>query len=418
MKSAVLIRSLAVIAVLLIGANGYVYRPWPSARIDTSSAPPSDATNADTGGPGQIQKSRSPALSQAIRPPPFKWSPVESSDYNEYMANLRELGFPQELVREIIIADVNNLYAPREDPLKPKRVPQDAPPSERRRKPTPEDIQRMTQLRDIEIEKHKVLQELLGARVPREMIRTPQSRNWEAYEYAIRLLPPEKQEAVQLIQENHWIKDDWNQAVGPDYLSGDKDELETYRRASEERDAALKQILTPEEFENYERNSVPAGTELARRVIGMEPTEEEMLIMYKLTDEYWKKTGAVHGRWRAIAVPPEQIALAEEQLNAGLQQALGPERYVDYQMATSDTGQQMNNLRMRYDLSQETIREAFLLQTELDKLAVKTRPNISTNIAAYRARRSELEEKLQQTLGADIWQAWINGRNQPYELSP
>ncbi len=246
MKSAVLIRSLAVIAVLLIGANGYVYRPWPSARIDTSSAPPSDATNADTGGPGQIQKSRSPALSQAVRPPPFKWSRVESSDYNEYMANLRQLGFPRELVREIIIADVNKLYAPREDALKPKPVPQDAPPSERRRKPTPEDIERMIQLRDIQIEKQRVLQELLGVRVPREMIRTPQSRNWEAYEYAIRLLPPEKQESVQLIQENHWIKDDWNQALGPDYLSGDKNELEAYRRASEERDAALKQILTPE----------------------------------------------------------------------------------------------------------------------------------------------------------------------------
>jgi len=44
----------------------------------------------------------------------------------------------------------------------------------------------MTELRDIQIEKHRVLQELLGVRVPREMIRTPNSRNWEGYEYAIR----------------------------------------------------------------------------------------------------------------------------------------------------------------------------------------------------------------------------------------
>jgi hypothetical protein len=334
------------------------------------------------------------------------------------MANLRQLGFPQELVREIITADVNKLYAPREDALKLKRVPQDAPPSERRRKPTPEDIQRMIQLRDMQIEKHGVLQELLGARVPREMIRTPQSRNWEAYEYAIRLLPPEKQEAVQLIQENQWIRDDLNQALGPDYLSGDSNELEAYRRGAEERDAALKQILTPEEFEKYERNSVPAGTELARRVIGMEPTEEEMVIMYELTDEYWRKTGAVHGRWRAIAVPPEQIALAEAQLDAGLQQALGPERYVDYQMATCDTGQQMNSLSMRYGLPRETIREAFALQTELDQFAKGNPQNGSTDNSALQPRQTELEEKLQLVLGPDIWQAWISGRNQQYDLSP
>jgi hypothetical protein len=72
----------------------------------------------------------------------------------------------------------------------------------------PEDIERMVQLRDVQIEKHAILHELLGVRIPREMIRTPNSRNWEAYQYAISLLPAEKQEAVQLIQENLWIQDD------------------------------------------------------------------------------------------------------------------------------------------------------------------------------------------------------------------
>src|SRR5687767_2211955 len=116
MKSAGLLRILAMGAVLLIAANAYLYRSLPSARTDNSSAPPLISATANRAEPGQIQKSA--ALSKAIRPLPFKWSPVESSDYNEYMANLQQMGFPQELVREIIIADVNNLYAPREDPLK------------------------------------------------------------------------------------------------------------------------------------------------------------------------------------------------------------------------------------------------------------------------------------------------------------
>jgi hypothetical protein len=418
MKSPVLIRFLATSAVLLVAANAYVYWPSTSARIDNSSSPQPVAGKGDTAEPGRTQKPRSAAPSLTTRPALLKWAPVESSDYKEYIANLRKLGFPEELIREIIIADINKLYAPREAALKPEPVPQDAPLSRRRRKPEAEDIQRMTELRDIQIEKHRVLQELLGVRVPREMIRTPNSRNWEGYEYAISLLPSEKQEAVQLIQENLWIKDDWNQTQGPDYLAGDKTELDAYRLASEERDAALKQILTPEEFEKYERNSTPTGTELARRVVGMDPTEEEMTVMYKLTDEYWQKTGAVHGRWRANAVPSEQIASADEQLKTGLQQALGPERYVDYQMATSNTGQQMNSLSIRYDLPRETIREAFSMQTELDQLAKRIPQGASPDNSGLQIRQTELEQKLQQTLGPDIWQAWINGRNQRYNLQP
>lgn len=305
--------------------------------------------------------------------PPFEWAPIESSDYTVYMANLRHLGFPEELVREIIVADVNKLYGPREAALKPKPVPQDAPRSRRRSKPTSEDIERMVQLRDVQIEKHRVLRELLGVRIPRETIRTPNSRNWEAYEYAIGLLPAEKREAVQLIQENLWIQDDWNQAQGPDYLSGDAGELNAYRKAAEERDAALRQVLTPEEFELYERNSTPTGTELARRVIGMDATEEEMAIMYKLTDVYWQETGAVHGRWRAIPVAPDQIAVAEAELETGLREALGPQRYVDYEMATSDLGQRMNSLSLRYQVPRESIREALGIQTELDRLATVIR---------------------------------------------
>ena len=41
----------------------------------------------------------------------FSWSEVESSDYRTYIANLRGIGCPEQTIRDIIIADVNNLYA-------------------------------------------------------------------------------------------------------------------------------------------------------------------------------------------------------------------------------------------------------------------------------------------------------------------
>src|SRR5436190_24072996 len=43
----------------------------------------------------------------------FSWSEVESSDYPTYIANLRNIDCPEQTIRDIIIADVNALYARR-----------------------------------------------------------------------------------------------------------------------------------------------------------------------------------------------------------------------------------------------------------------------------------------------------------------
>ena len=41
----------------------------------------------------------------------FIWSEVESPDYEKYIANLRDIGCPEPTIRDIIVADVNQLYA-------------------------------------------------------------------------------------------------------------------------------------------------------------------------------------------------------------------------------------------------------------------------------------------------------------------
>lgn len=43
----------------------------------------------------------------------LSWSHVESPDYPTYIANLRSIGCPEQTIRDIIIADVNALYAKR-----------------------------------------------------------------------------------------------------------------------------------------------------------------------------------------------------------------------------------------------------------------------------------------------------------------
>jgi hypothetical protein len=360
-------------------------------------------------GPSNIVPLVNPPVTSAPAPVQrfnFNWAVIESSDYKRYAANLRAIGFPEELVRAIVAADLNKHYESREAPLRLKPVPHDASPVERQRLPTASDQERMVQLRDVQREKQAALKEILGIDVPRELLRTPTSRNYEAYEYALSLLPPEKRDAVQMAQENEWMADDMKKSLDRQAY------VEAYRQICEERNTVLRQILTPEEIEGFEMNSTPAATELARRTIGMEPTEAEFQAMARIAWQNWVDTGGVYGIWRAVSVPPEQIAAANERMTAALKDTLGPDRYLDYQLATSEVGQQLRNLAARYDLSRETLAQAFDLESQRDRVLKLPDP------AELQSRLAELNQRMEAALGASTWQAWQDGRTRRVNLEP
>jgi hypothetical protein len=52
---------------------------------------------------------------------PLDWRSIESEDYREYIARLKAAGCPWETIKDIIIADVNRLYAPKIAALQPPR---------------------------------------------------------------------------------------------------------------------------------------------------------------------------------------------------------------------------------------------------------------------------------------------------------
>jgi hypothetical protein len=49
-----------------------------------------------------------------VRPRTFTWQEVESADYAVYVENLRALGMPETTIRDIIVADVDQIYLQRQ----------------------------------------------------------------------------------------------------------------------------------------------------------------------------------------------------------------------------------------------------------------------------------------------------------------
>src|SRR5580692_6858652 len=57
----------------------------------------------------------SPALpaSDHAAAEPFRWNQLESSDFRTYIANLRGIGCPELTIRELITAEVDDIYKDR-----------------------------------------------------------------------------------------------------------------------------------------------------------------------------------------------------------------------------------------------------------------------------------------------------------------
>lgn len=421
MKSAIPNWLLSLSAVALLLANWQVRR---ARTPPTDSAPAPEAHATASGAAPTLD--RTPAAEPDAKPgpkPAFDWANLETTDYKQYVSHLKRVGFPDDLVRSILIADINKLYEPRELALKPKPVPFDASFAERQpNKVTDEDWDRAKRLWQLRIEKQVALQNILGSYVPREILRTPRSLNYESYEYAIGQLPVDKRNAVQLAQENYVLAE----GMQVTSMTDREAELENYKRLRAERDAALRAILTPEEFDRFNMNTTPAGTELARRTIGMEPSDEEFAGMFEIVYKNWLDTGGVYGRWRAVPVPRDQIAASDQERDASLKNFLGEARYVEYRMTGSESGQKLRNFAARFELPPDLVTQAFELQSERDALAkarqaaiVKLMPDGTViRTPTPTTQPSDAESRLRELLGPELWLAWEAGRQLKVNLDP
>src|SRR6185503_16452586 len=94
-----------------------------------------------------------------VRPNTFRWQQVESPDYAVYVENLRSLGMPDKTVRDIIIADVDQLFAQRR---REEATKQDI--EWWRSSPSPEtQSNTLARARAIEAEREALLAKLLGS---------------------------------------------------------------------------------------------------------------------------------------------------------------------------------------------------------------------------------------------------------------
>lgn len=265
-------RSIGMMLLVLasLGLNVFLAKHLLQRR-PASSLPPATAMQ------GREQSATAPATSapayKALEnsaatnpPPPFHWSEVESGDYRQYIANLRAVGCPEQIIQDIIMADVNQLFAPRVAAIWRLRASEYWQKTAHEQ-PGPDE---MKQLMALSKDKTAILHELLGVRVSEQGMLDTLFLQLHGSESQLLFLPPEKRAAaLQMLADADFATKETELHSRNRYTQAEEQKL------FDEKLKLLAQLLSPEELLEFRLRHSQLATSLRSELEFFECTPEE-----------------------------------------------------------------------------------------------------------------------------------------------
>lgn len=397
MKTKVLLAVSLVLNLALTGALLWFvnHRPVPAV----APAPPTPPASS---GPAAPEPSSKPETVVAAKPTqPFDWRMVESEDYKQYIANLRAIGCPEETIRDIIIADVNKLFASRRQALKTStnRFEYWKSGSFFAGMFDPERIEKEQALAR---EKRELLRELLGV-APDE--KPDLFGGFNPFEAMLDFLPSEKQTAVlELLQKMQARMIRGFRGGAPD-----AEGLGQVRTAQKEMEAELAKILTPQELEEYQLRMSPTAMAMRMQLSSFEPTEEEFRKIFAVRKTFDDQFNPMEAATLDTA-EREKMNAARREMEAQLKSVLGEARYAEYERAQDRTYQGIYRVAQRQGLPKDSADKVYDMQkiAQDQTRKVQQDPTLSPEQrqAAIEAIRTETANSIRAVLGEKGFQAY------------
>lgn len=314
-----------LIALVSLGLNLGLAAAWlVYSRHTPPKAPASGITPSQAAG---AVPSRTNFL---IRRQFFSWQQVESPDYPTYIQNLRDIGCPEQTIRDIIIADVNALFSRR-------RATELVTPDQQWWRSQPDAAVALAaseKARALDLERQTLLASLLGP-------------NWESGDLLslprpthpglvldgpiLGLLSPEIKQSLQDIssssQEKLQAYLDSRESEGKD---PEPSALAKLRQGTREQ---LARVLAPPQLEEYLLRYSQYASNLRNKFGDLKffnPSADEFRAVFRATDDLDQRIELLADATDANSVAGRK-ALEAQRENA-LKLALGAKRYEEYRM--------------------------------------------------------------------------------------
>jgi hypothetical protein len=262
MRRETVIAGLICLNLGLLAGLAYV---WKGRANVAGGNPRTNAVPSSVEGPSKfVTRTIHLPADQPENPTRFTWRALESSEFPQYIANLRAVGCPEQTIQDIIIAEVNKLYAGKEAALRLR--PEHLKPWEVFAVSTRATVERERKLRQLQREKRNLLKELLGIDVPIELANSSSGgvASREArFEKAFDKLPEGKRELVRTIQESYWDRmEALSERTKGFWEQQDHDEQ---RRLKLEYRNSLANALTADELLDFDMATSSTGSRLRSR---------------------------------------------------------------------------------------------------------------------------------------------------------
>jgi len=345
----------------------------------------------------------------------LEWKQLESEEYRDYIARLREIGCPEQTIRDIIIADLDKLFAPRAQALKSRRAEVKYWHPEEEELANNIDHRELTrQERSLEKEKRLAMQELLGVDLVRERLKQ-QGRD-DYYERRLSFLPEEKRGSLRQVLEDF---DEREQDILRKEEEGEllsAAEQAALKRLREEREAQVAGVLSPEEAQQYQLWLSPTANAVRQSVYGMDASEEEFLKIYNLRHSFEQAWGAVDaellGDDRRVQYEQSKAALESQ-----LRFQLGEQRYWDLKRGEDPEFHHLNSVVSRYKLPRQKAVDVYELKRSIQAMrdAVRNDPRLAQEQKqrAIEEMNAETERTARTLLGDKAFSSYL--RRSPVE---
>ena len=331
-------------------------------------------------------------------PARFDWRQVESADYKAYIANLKSVDCPERTIRDIILADVNKLFAPRFEAILAASPPDkfwEAP--SRVSRAAEREIAR--QVGALQKEKAALAQELLGGNPLRDRGNSP---SLDGLRSQLSFLSEERQaEVIEVFAELQEAQGEFAEAL--EGLDEDEDR-EWNEDSSETRQETLAAALTSEELAEYNLRHSEAAGDLRRELDGFNPTEAE----FREAFQYSQLAGSdPEGKDREAQ---EQFKKDLAEAKSKLRETLGAERYAEFERQQEPAYRRLVKATEEQGLPRETAVKAHDILKTSEEAARKIR--LSQNIGgeqkqnALNAIAAETEQAIAESLGPSAFKAY------------
>jgi hypothetical protein len=269
--------------------------------------------------------SKPPKTHVVVRRQGFSWNEVESADFATYIKNLRNIGCPERTIRDIIIAEVSELYSERA--ARELNLPE-----QKWWLPEPDmDVLQagMDQVSALEREKEQLLTQLLGP-------------GWETQKAtagasAIRFdgpvlsaLSSERRAEVERIEANS--RRARNEMM--EHAQRENRELssEEINRLRLETRRELASVLNAEQMEEYLLRYSATADQLREELRGFGADAEEFRRIFRIRDNFDQQIASITGVDDASVARRNELA---RQRDRAIRQEIGAERSTLYQLSQS-----------------------------------------------------------------------------------